>query len=266
MALDEAKNPQARDQKPNPVGAGVATGIGNVGNAVASTGQNVGSAPAAPSGGGGGGGGGGAAPAPDYSALAALSAAGLTSADIVALANRGSAPAPAAAPAASSSLPAYPVDTGFNGTPAYDTNFAAAPAVGDQFPSTDPQTLAILAAYDQQLNDQISGFRGQQDQASRNLADALPELARSFDLNRESVKDAFEGRGLLKSGETEQAVGRTYEDQGRRQSDLQKSAADQIANIEQQIAAARTANAIARNNAVIANAGNSANQTVGSVS
>jgi hypothetical protein len=144
--------------------------------------------------------------------------------------------------------------------------FGAAPAVGSQDAGImDPALLAQLALYDQQLNDQISGYRRQQDDAQTSLADAIPELGRQFDINREGVKDSFEGRGLLKSGETEQAVGRTYEDQGRRESQLQKQTADSIANLEQQIAQARIANAIARNSAQNAGAGQQVGGIVGSV-
>ena len=262
--LDESKYQQPRDKATSGPVRGVNAGLASAGSAVANVGANVASRTAAPAPSGGGGG--GAAPAAaapsdgiDWGALAAMSSAGLSPQDILAL---GSGGGQTAAPQQQQTG-----GVGMDNTLSFAPVQASAPASGQEaLPiDTDPALLALYAQYDQDLANTESGYRRQQDELRRNLADGMPDVARQFDLGRIGIKNAYEGRGLLKSGAAETAVGNSYEDQGRQTANMERQATDQIANLEQEIAQARVNNAIARSNAARSAAGSASQGVIGSV-
>lgn len=238
------------------IGGAIGSAVTSAGNAVSNAGSQVGTrkaapAPRAPSGGGGGG---SAAAAPassdgvDWATLAALSNAGLSSSDILALGSGGGGAAPAQTSAS--------LDSGFNGSsdPSLNLSVPTLPeAPGMTTPSylSDPNYLAAIAAIDLGLGNTESGFRRQESDLQRDYDQGMPMFNNTWDDNRTRLRNAYEARGLLKSGETEDAVGKTYTQQGDALSRMQNALTSNIGNIEQQIAQARAAAAQQRTGAAL---------------
>lgn len=181
-----------------------------------------------------------------------MAASGLTPEQWVALAN-----APKQAAAASG--PMGSVDPTLTSASALDISIPELPQMPAQTGSglyEDPALLALLAGYDSQLANTEADYRRQQADADRSYADALPGFNRNWDQNRVGIRNQFEARGLLKSGGTEDAVGRTYTQQGDDLSRMQTSLADRKANLEQALAQARLQIGQQRNNAILGYSGN----------
>lgn len=189
----------------------------------------------------------------DWAALAALTGAGLSSSDIASL---------AAGPQSASAQQAPLLDDGFQSPPPGIAASAPTDPGLSYSINTDPALMALLASIDNQTSNTESGYRRNQDELRRQLSDTLAQLPAQFDLNRERVKNSYEARGLLKSGGAEQAVGRTYADQGNEQSRLESSTADQVANLEQLIAQARVAAANQKAQAMLQGASSQGSQAV----
>jgi len=224
----------------NPPQSGAAIGIGG--------GVAQGAAPPPPSGGGGGGGGGGSAPSPFMQMSAAT---GMTANDWAALLAAQSAPAPQ-----QQAAPNY--DMNPEGGIAGGT---LVPQLGEMPPGegssiySDPGFLAFVAGLDSELANSESGYRREQDETRRRFTDALPQFERTWDQNRDRIRNSFEARGLLKSGGTDDAVSRSFQSQGDERSRMESNTADAVANLEQQIAMARSRNAQQRGQAALQYAG-----------
>lgn len=196
--------------------------------------------------------GGGAAPAGggsgvDWGTLAALQQAGLSSQDILALGAGGGQQAPMQQQA----MGPAPSGADIYGTMPGAVTTSGIPDAQQAGMMSDPALLALLAGYDADLNNQIGDYRRQQDETKRKFADSQPMFEQSWDQNRNKIRNSFEARGLLKSGGTEDAVSRSYAQQGDAWSQQEASVADAVANLEQQIARARISNGQARSSAMI---------------
>jgi hypothetical protein len=104
---------------------------------------------------------------------------------------------------------------------------------------SDPGFLSLIAGMESELAGSESGMRRQQDETRRRFTENLPMFERNWDQNRGRIRNQYEGRGLLKSGGTEDALSRSYQSQGDERARMEAGVADAVANLEQQIAQAR---------------------------
>ena len=108
-------------------------------------------------------------------------------------------------------------------------------------PAQNPYYLASIANINATEAQGLSGFRAQQDAARRALSDLLGDIAWRQDKTEDRTKVGLEGRGLLRSGETERMLADVSEAAGMDRAKGEQSTADSIANLERAIADARLA-------------------------
>lgn len=106
---------------------------------------------------------------------------------------------------------------------------------------SDPTFLAYRAALGLESDTSVSRLRSAQDAARRNAAQQVADIGLQGQQSRVGIGNNFEGRGMSRSSGREITMARQRQGEGRQVAGVQSGLANQTADYEGQIAAARAA-------------------------